>query len=200
MLKLLFPAWLLLIPAAFGALKKPAGKPAPPEGCRPAPIEVPKLPKAIPGFAELDRETGLHVTGAVQVIDFPNYRLKVTGAVAKPGLYDYDDLRCLPKVTASPALVCPGFFEDIAAWSGAPLAGILQAAQPLAQAKHVSLVSADGYAVTLTLEAALAPENFLAYEWEGQPLPVLHGFPLRAILPAQDGSAWVKWLVEIQVF
>ncbi len=43
----------------------------------------------------------------------------------------------------------------------------------------------------------MAPENFLAYEWMGRPLPVLHGFPLRAVIPCQDGFAWVKWLMEI---
>jgi sulfite oxidase len=45
----------------------------------------------------------------------------------------------------------------------------------------------------------LNPENFLAYELEGKPLPVLHGFPLRAIFPTKDGNSWVKWLVEINV-
>ena len=73
------------------------------------PIKVPKLPKVIPGYTELDRATGLHMTGTVQVIDFPKYRLKVTGAVEQPLNLHYDELRCLPKVTADPLLVCRGF-------------------------------------------------------------------------------------------
>jgi sulfite oxidase len=41
--------------------------------------------------------------------------------------------------------------------------------------------------------------NFLAYEMNGQPLPVLHGFPLRAVFPGVVGNKWVKWLLEIRV-
>ena len=59
--------------------------------------------------------------------------------------------------------------------------------------------AADGYSITLSLDEALKPENFLAYEWMGQPLPVLHGFPVRAVIPGRDGNAWVKWLLEIVV-
>jgi DMSO/TMAO reductase YedYZ molybdopterin-dependent catalytic subunit len=33
---------------------------------------------------------------------------------------------------------------------------------------------------------------FLAYEWEGEPLPILHGFPVRVALPGVSGGYWVK--------
>ena len=39
----------------------------------------------------------------------------------------------------------------------------------------------------------------VAYQWEGHPLPVLHGFPLRAIFSNKPGSYWIKWLVTILV-
>lgn len=168
--------------------------------CELEPIKVPKLPKVIPGYTELDPATGLHMTGTVQTIDFASYHLNISGAVEQPGSLAYDQIRCLPKTSASPPLVCPGFFEDHAAWSGVPIAEILKLARPLAEAKYVSLVSADGYTVTIDLDKALNPENFLAYEWEGQPIPVLHGFPLRAVLPKENGNSWVKWIVEIHLF
>jgi len=49
------------------------------------------------------------------------------------------------------------------------------------------------------LEQLEPDENFLAYEWEGEPLPIVHGFPVRAVFPALNGSKWVKWLVQIDV-
>jgi DMSO/TMAO reductase YedYZ molybdopterin-dependent catalytic subunit len=168
--------------------------------CEIEPIMIPKLPKVIPGYTELDPETGLHMTGSVQTINFSSYRLNISGAVEQPGSLEYDQIRCLPKVTASPPLVCPGFFQDLAAWSGVPIAEVLKLARPLPGAKYVSLVSADGYTVALGLESAVKPENLLAFEWEGQPIPVLHGFPLRAVLPDEDGNSWVKWIVELHLF
>ncbi len=96
-------------------------------------------------------------------------------------------------------LVCPGFFRDTANWAGASLAAVLALAEPASDAKYVELTGADGYSSLPEIERALDPANFLAYEWEGQPVPVLHGFPVRAVLPKEDGNRWVKWLIKIEV-
>ena len=167
--------------------------------CNPAPIEVPTLPSVIPGYLSLDEATGLHITGTVQVIDLSTYRLKVTGLVEQPLSLQYDDLRCLPKVTSSPKLICTGFFEDIAKWSGVPIVEVLQLARLKPQAQRVTLISADGFHIDIDLATAMNRENYFAYELEGKPLPVLHGFPLRVVLPNMDGGNWIKWLVEINV-
>jgi DMSO/TMAO reductase YedYZ molybdopterin-dependent catalytic subunit len=163
------------------------------------PIVVPTLPAEIPGYTEVDPATGLHVTGTPQVIDLADYRLKVTGKVNEELDLTYDEVRSLPKVTATPTLICPGVFEDTTTWSGATLETILGMAGLQPEAKKIKMKAADGYWVYLSLEEALRPENFLAYEWMGQPLPVLHGFPLRAVVPDKPGSSWVKWLLEIEV-
>jgi DMSO/TMAO reductase YedYZ molybdopterin-dependent catalytic subunit len=163
------------------------------------PIVVPTLPSVIPGYTEIDTATGLHMTGTPQVIDFPSYRFTVTGLVEKPISLQYDELRCLPKVTASPRLVCSGYFVDEATWSGVPINEILKLARPTPQARTVTLISADGYKMEIDLLTAENPENFLAYELEGKPVPVLHGFPLRAVFPEKDGLYWAKWLVGIKV-
>jgi DMSO/TMAO reductase YedYZ molybdopterin-dependent catalytic subunit len=163
------------------------------------PIVVPTLPDVIPGYTEVDPDTGLHVTGTPQVIDLASYRLKVSGKVAHELSLTFDDLRVLPKMTATPRLVCVGVFTDTATWSGAPLGVVLEMAEVQPDAEEIKMVSADGYYVFLDLEDALRPENFLAYELMGEPLPVLHGFPLRAVIPDKNGNYWVKWLQEIVV-
>lgn len=167
--------------------------------CGLPPVAVPTLPAEIPGYAQLDETTGLHVTGTVPEIDFASYRLSVTGLVENPISFTYEELRCMPKVTADPLLVCRGLFEDGANWSGVLMDDILQQAQPVEGAQWVSLISADGYQVDISLGAAMDQESFLAYEWEGKTLPMLHGFPLRAVIPSREGLYWVKWLVEMKV-
>jgi DMSO/TMAO reductase YedYZ molybdopterin-dependent catalytic subunit len=163
------------------------------------PIVVPTLPDKIPGYTELDPATGLHMTGIPKVIDLAGYRLTVDGKVDHQLSLSYDDLRRLPKVTATPDLVCEGFFVDTTTWSGAPLKTILEMAGVQPDAERIIMKAADGYSAGLTLDEAFMPENFLAYEWMGQPVPVLHGFPLRAVIPGQNGNRWVKWLLEIVV-
>ncbi len=162
------------------------------------PIVAPTLPEVIPGYTEEDPATGLHMTGTPKEIDLGSYRLKVSGKVSTPLSLTYDELRLLPKMTATPTIVCPGFFKDTT-WSGVPLTTLLDMAGVQPDAQRIKMLAADGYSIALKLEDALAPGNFLAYEWRGQPVPALHGFPLRAVFPDETGSFWVKWLLEIVV-
>ena len=167
--------------------------------CGLKPIKAPPYPRIIPGYTQLDESTGLHMTGKVQNIDLAVYRLRVTGLVEEELNLQFDELRCLPKVTADPLLVCRGFFEDKANWSGVPIAEILKLAKPLPEAATLTIISADGFKKELDLSTAMHAENFLAYELEGEILPVLHGFPLRAVIPEKEGNFWVKWIVEINI-
>lgn len=168
--------------------------------CDLPPVVPPTPPANIPGYAKLDETTNLHVTGTMPEIDMAEYRLEITGKVAHPLSLTYDDLRCLPKQEVRALLVCVGFFEDEATWAGASLNDVLDLAQVAPDATALRLRSADGYAGYIRLDAARGnARNLLAYEWEGEPLPALHGFPVRAVFPDEEGSEWVKWLVEIEV-
>ncbi|MGA2106619.1 MAG: molybdopterin-dependent oxidoreductase [Syntrophorhabdales bacterium] len=171
-----------------------------PGTCALAPLVVPPTPAKIPGYAELDPSTGLHVTGSMKEIDITHYRLEVAGKVSHPLSLTLDELRCMPRVQARPTLICPGFFTDVATWAGTPLEYIVDLADPQKGATGVRLTGADNYSVSRSLSDATAPKNFLAYEWEGKALPRLHGFPVRAIFPGLEGNQWVKWVVKIEVF
>jgi DMSO/TMAO reductase YedYZ molybdopterin-dependent catalytic subunit len=151
-------------------------------------------------YLEVDPATELHVTGNPTEVDITSYRLVVSGKVEQGLSLSYDEiLGLLPKVTASPELVCPGYFVDIAAWSGVPFRTILDMAGVQTDAAWVRMKSADGFSIKVELEVALAPDSFLAYELEGKTLPASQGFPLRAVFPDQEGSRWVKWVVELVV-
>jgi DMSO/TMAO reductase YedYZ molybdopterin-dependent catalytic subunit len=163
------------------------------------PVVVPTLPANIPGYGQVDPATGLHVTGTPTVVDPAGYRLVVSGKVAGELNLAYDDLRRLPKMTATTKTTCPGAFEDTTTRSGVPLPTILAMAAVRSDAKQIKLTGADGHWSMLDLNKALQPENFLAYEWMGQTLPVLQGFPVRAVIPGQIGTISVKWLLRIDV-
>lgn len=164
------------------------------------PIIVPAMPDIIPSYLAIDPDTGLHMTGTPTAVDFATYRLKVYGLVDQELSLTYDEIRLLPKLTDDPELVCRGLFADFATWSGASLKSILELARVKTEASGITLRSADGYSTGISLQEALEPANFLAYELEGNTLPVLQGFPLRAVFPGKDGYYWIKWLIEIEVY
>ena len=171
-----------------------------PSTCVLAPIVVPTAPAEMPGYTELDPTTGLHMTGKPQEIDLESYRLRITGKVDQPLSLSYDYLRCLPRVEISTTLTCPGFFTDQGTWAGARLEDVLAPAGVQDGVFGLRLIGADGYGTSVEKSVALAENSILAYEWEGEPLPIFHGFPVRAALPGQPGSSWAKWLVEIKVY
>lgn len=170
-----------------------------PTSCTLAPLQMPSTPAKIPGYAELDPSTGLHVTGTMQQINVKNYRLEVSGKVDNPLRLTIDDLRCMTRIQARTTLVCPGVFEDVATWAGAPLKSVLLKAKVHENAVWIRLIGADDYSVLVPIKTALSDESLLAYEWEGKALPRLHGYPLRAVFPGSEGLQWVKWLIKIEV-
>ncbi len=167
--------------------------------CTPPSAVAPTASSLILGENDLDPETDLHYTGQAQQIELDAYRLEVVGLVARPLALTYDELRCLPRVEVFLLLVCPGFFEDQATWAGARLRDVLDLAGVQGEASELRLFSQDRYSATVPLVAGWQEDSLLAYEWEGEPLPVLHGFPVRAVFPDLDGNTWVKWLIKIQV-
>ncbi len=100
-----------------------------------------------------------------------------------------------------------------AQWSGVPLAALLERAGVKPGAVEVVLEGADSgeikkepvspgkihYARGLPLAKALDPDVILATHMNGEPLPLAHGFPLRAVVPDWYGMASVKWLTRILV-
>ena len=167
--------------------------------CGLPPVVAPTAPAVTYRFAELDPTTGLHVTGQAQEIDPTSYQLLITGTVAGPLTLTLDDLRCLPRVEVACALVCPETFVDQATWAGVRLWDVLKLAGAPEEVSSIRLIGADGYRAWVPPSIAKETDSLLAYEWDGEPLPILHGFPLRGVFPAAPGNQWVKWLVRIEI-
>jgi hypothetical protein len=49
------------------------------------------------------------------------------------------------------------------------------------------------------MDKAMHPDTVIAYEMNGQPIPPVHGFPLRAIVPGWEGAYAMKWLTTLRV-
>ena len=102
-----------------------------------------------------------------------------------------------------------------ASWTGVRLSDILTKAGVRDNAVEVVLVGADrgvvdggkktaspgpiAFARSLPLHKAMSDEVLLAYAMNDEPLPIHHGFPLRAVVGGWYGMAWIKWITEIRV-
>jgi hypothetical protein len=94
-----------------------------------------------------------------------------------------------------------------AKFKGVRLKDVLEKAKLKATAKQVTFNGLDkpvlekgpDFMKALDVDHAIDGEVMLAYEMNGEPLPMLYGFPLRLIVPGYYGTYWVKHVNEINV-
>jgi DMSO/TMAO reductase YedYZ molybdopterin-dependent catalytic subunit len=156
-------------------------------------------------------------------LDLGQWRLAVDGEVSNALTLTMDDLRRMPSVEVVSVLECAGngrsFYEPSVpglqwghgavgngAWRGVRLADVLKRAGLNSSAKEVLFNGGDvpigtmpDFQRSLPLAKALHAQTLLAYEMNGQTLPVEHGFPLRVVVPGWAGDSWIKWVTSISV-
>jgi DMSO/TMAO reductase YedYZ molybdopterin-dependent catalytic subunit len=127
------------------------------------------------------------------------YRLNVDGLVGKQLNLGYQSITSYPPQTVKAVRDCSGNLDQERAWTGVPLATVLQAAQPNADASQVTITSTEGYYQQFPLGDIEVRGMVLAYQVDGQSLPPERGSPLRLVVPDAGGEFWVKnvWHIGI---
>jgi DMSO/TMAO reductase YedYZ molybdopterin-dependent catalytic subunit len=167
-------------------------------------------------------------TGAMPAIG-PDERaawtLTIDGLVERPRRFTLGELlREFETVSETAVIECAGngraFFPDPAGivlwhhgavgcvrWTGVRLGDVLRACGVKPQAVYTGHHSPDRYlddsgpAISrgLPIDKALAPETMLATAINGEPLPPLHGGPLRLVAPGYPGASFQKWIARIEL-
>lgn len=132
-------------------------------------------------------------------IDFANWTLTVTGAVARPGAYTLDQIRALPKQQHNTRHICVEGWDLVGSFGGARLADFLAIAGAEPAARFLTFSCADDYYESLDMETALHPQSLLCYEMYDRPLDRGHGAPLRLNLPTKLGYKQAKYLMTMEV-
>jgi sulfite oxidase len=156
-------------------------------------------------------------------LDAAAWTLQVEGDVATPVTLSMDDIRRMPAVTQTMTLECAGngraFFNPpvagiqwekgavgTARWTGVRMADVLKRAGIRSTGKFVLMNGADralgsmqDFIRQVPVEKAMHQDTLIAYEMNDQPVPPLHGFPLRAIIPGWEGAYSMKWLNNLRV-
>jgi len=132
------------------------------------------------------------------------WRLEIAGAVDEPRTYSFAELTSLPATEQLTTLCCisnpvGGGLISNARWKGVSLPSILRVAKPKPGLEAVLFHAADGYYETFPIAKAFEAATLLAYEMNGEPIPHIHGFPLRLIVPGLYGEKNPKWLTKIEL-
>lgn len=132
-------------------------------------------------------------------LELDAWRLEVSGAVSRPGAYDPDDFRRLPKVSQNTRLVCVEGWEAIGNFAGARISDFLELVGADPAARFVEVDCADDYYQSIDMASARHPQSLLSYEMYGAALDRGHGAPLRLAMPTKLGYKQAKYLTRLKV-
>ncbi len=145
------------------------------------------------------------------------WTLTIDGEVARPVTVTLDDIRRMGGRSHAVTLECAGNGRGVfalpktsgvqwehgavstATWTGVPLgAGLRPTAQHLwtEALDHAPVPSVPKFLRSIPRQVALG-DAFVAYAMNGRPIPLLHGGPLRLIVPGWFGMASTKWLTHV---
>jgi DMSO/TMAO reductase YedYZ molybdopterin-dependent catalytic subunit len=157
-------------------------------------------------------------------VDVRTWRLNIRGHVDRPLELSLQELRQMDAVSIVAVNQCSGNSRGLsdprvpgaqwgngamgnARWTGVRLVELLRRAGVKKGAMDVSfagldrggLASVPDYVKSLPLREAERADVLVAYEMNGQPLPLLNGFPARLVVPGWFATYWIKSLSTITV-
>lgn len=148
----------------------------------------------------------------VPEVDPGGWSLEVRGLVDRPFTLTYDELLELATVEGDVTLACVsnevgGGLVGNARWQGVPLRDLLERAGVQPGATQIIGRSVDGFTAGFPVELGLRPGTgpgdvgaLVAVGMNGEPLPQVHGFPARLVVPGLYGYvSATKWLSAIEL-
>ncbi len=131
------------------------------------------------------------------------FLLRIEGLVERPYSLSMKDLEAMKDVTEFVTLECignpiGGDAISNALWEGVTLRKIIEKAGPKAGIVKAAFFAGDGYSDSIPYPLALSGDVFIAFRMNGEPLPAVHGFPLRMVVPGIYGMKSVKWVTKIE--
>jgi DMSO/TMAO reductase YedYZ molybdopterin-dependent catalytic subunit len=141
----------------------------------------------------------LHV-GQAPEWDEGDVRLVITGLVDERLVLDIEALRAFEQVELTRDFHCVTRWSRLDnRWRGVRARDVLASAGIRPAATHAVVSGHPAYSTNLTLEALTADDVLFAWEHDGQPLPQIHGGPLRLVVPRYYGWKSVKWVTEVRL-
>lgn len=144
------------------------------------------------------------------------YRIaRISSLVEQPLHLSLADLREMTKQTQITKHNCIQGWSGVAEWAGVPTSRILEVCKPLPEARYLVFTSYQRgkqsvkpelkeaqehtFYEVIDMELANHPQTILAYEMNGEPLPLEHGAPLRLRVETELGYKMVKYLRSIEL-
>ncbi len=157
-----------------------------------------------PDFITSNEDYYVTRIGEIPEIEASSYALEVKGLVEKHRSFSLQELYGLEMIELPLTVECignspSGPLVSTAVWKGFRLYDLLQSVGVQEGATGVRYRAADGYFASHTMEQIRDNGVLVALYMNGEPLPPLHGFPVRILNPGYFGVKQPAWVTSIEV-
>jgi DMSO/TMAO reductase YedYZ molybdopterin-dependent catalytic subunit len=117
----------------------------------------------------------------------------ITGAVAEPKRWTWEEFRALPSETITKDIHCVTKWSKLdTEWEGVSLDTLFEDVE--SSAEYVTQFSDGGYTTNVPLEDVLNRQAWVAFGYGGEPLEPEHGGPARMLVPHLYFWKSAKWV------
>jgi DMSO/TMAO reductase YedYZ molybdopterin-dependent catalytic subunit len=129
-----------------------------------------------------------------------SWTFTVDGAVEAATVWSWAEMHALPHSSYHGAIHCVTTWSKFdMSWTGVSVDVLLAAAGPLPEASHVMVHSFTGYTTNVPLADLVGGRAWVAWEVDGEPLPVDHGGPARLLVPHLYFWKSAKWVSRLEL-
>lgn len=139
--------------------------------------------------------------GPTPVIEPERWSLNIKGLVTDERSWTWEEFLALPQTTLQADFHCVTHwsrFDD--EWTGVMFRDLWERIKDVVkpEAAHVMQHAYGGYTTNLPLAWMLEEDVMLAHTFNGRPLPVDHGGPVRVFTPRRYGWKGAKWIKSLE--
>jgi DMSO/TMAO reductase YedYZ molybdopterin-dependent catalytic subunit len=136
--------------------------------------------------------------GPTPRVDLDTWQLGVTTESGQRHTWSWSELLALPSENVTVDLHCVTKWSKFGtAWKGVRIETLLEDVETAAD--YVLAHSYGGYTTNMPLEDLLDGQAWIAYEYDGGPVPAEHGGPARLLVPHLYLWKSAKWVRELQL-
>ncbi|MET8637080.1 sulfite oxidase-like oxidoreductase [Streptomyces sp. NPDC004680] len=133
-------------------------------------------------------------------LDAAEWTLRIDGLVAEPRTWNWEEAHALPASAYEGDIHCvTGWSKFGTRFRGVSLDVFLDLVEPGPTATHAVAYSRTGYTSSLPLADLSGGRAWIAFEYEGRPLPAAHGGPARLLVPHLYFWKSAKWIAGLRI-
>jgi DMSO/TMAO reductase YedYZ molybdopterin-dependent catalytic subunit len=133
-------------------------------------------------------------------LDPEQWTMTVDGLVESPTTWTWRQIHALPGSAYFGDIHCVTTWSKLdTTFLGVSVDVLLGIARPTPEAAYVMAHSTTGYTTNLPLEDVTGEKAWVVWEYDGRPLPVEHGGPVRLLVPHLYFWKSAKWVTRLEL-